>query len=510
MSMGFFGRKAQVERIESSLRKAAPDNISVVGPRGIGKTTLLREIARRNAKGIGTFAATCYVDLKHRRLDLPHPVFGPLAEAMKEALKQLGPSELLHLVAEDIDPSSDRVYALLRRICKDDLGSANQGVLVLLDGCDEVLKTKVAAREVWDGLRDLAQVGGVRFVAASRRRLIELCSDNDAATSDFHGIFGLRVDLMPLAADELPDAIGAYQIGIAQGEGAVAECVNWTAGYPTLIGALLSPLHGVGGVTGDKVNSIGARLVADRHDAILEIWQDVGPQGQAELSVLAKSGIAQAQAGAGRLDDLRARGLVKSRSDGKLGCASRAIELFAVHHGGPATDLQRLFGQPSDFADNIRHVLELRRGQLKGLDAELERLLRRAIQDVERASDCLMPFRGLAARALRLVFAREAPGDRFPQAWLDHWRAHPNERWPRGGFPGPDDRGRRCQLLREITGDSALATVVSRRTAFLVDQVKSYGDLGQHLDDSVDGTIGVAACFAALEMCASITQDLRR
>ncbi len=73
-------------------------------------------------------------------------------------------------------------------------------------------------------------------------------------------------------------------------------------------------------------------------------------------------------------------------------------------------------------------------------------------------------------------------------------------------------RGKQCQLLRDIVDDrrsAPLATVVSRRTAALVDQVKSYGDLGQHLDDSVDGSVAIAACFAALEMCDSLARDLK-
>lgn len=508
MSSSFWGRKTQLARLEGLLDKADPDNVSIVAPRGMGKTTLLREVARRYAPGRKIFVTACYVDLKHRRPDLPHPVFGPLAEAMQKALQSLGVANHFSILADDIEPASPHVYTMLRRIAVDNLADDGRAVLVVLDGCDEVLKTAIAHRDVWDGLRDLEQGRGIRFVTGSRRRLVELCRDDDASTSDFFELFKARIDLLGFGSNEWKEILGANSIeGVA---GAETECHNWTAGHPALARSLIDTLNAPGRVSPADVNAGGAALVREPADAVIAIWQDIGPAGRADLAEMARAGLTATAASGKRLDVLRSHGLVRQEGTAVV-CGSRAVEQYALANGAAATDIQRLFSTREAFRSNIHHVLDFRQGQLPIIDKDLRVYLQRLLGDVEHAALCLGGFRGLANRALDIVFEFECPGKQFPVRWVDAWRAVNNPRWPGRGFPS-GERGRQCQLLCEIVDDSKcprLARKVTRRSAALIDQIKSYGDLGQHLDDSVDGTIAVAACFAAIEMCESVTRDLR-
>ncbi|MDP2316694.1 MAG: ATP-binding protein [Pseudomonadota bacterium] len=509
MTSTFWGRKALLAQLDALLSKSDPDNVSVVGPRGMGKTSLLRELARRYAAGKGDFVSACYVDLKHRRLDLAHPVFGPVAEAMQRSLRALGPDNEFSLLADELDPASPNVFNMLRRITIDDLAAVRRPILLALDGCDAVLKSTVAPRAAWDGLCNLADEGGVRFVTGSRRRLGDLCRDDDASSSDFFLRFKQLIELRPIGTDEWGDVFAVW--GVDAAKGARDECHGWTGGHPALVAALGETLQGLKPLSIAAVSSSGSALVSRAHDALVGIWKDVGVEGQADLAAIAKSTVHAASFNKKRLDALSGHGLVR-QVGGELRCASRAVEMYALEHGTAATDLQRLFGNRELFASNIRQVLEFRSAQIAISDKDLREHLRRALADVEHPRFCLNQFRGLASRALDMLYMIEAPGWKFPAAWLAQWSKAPNSRWPGDkGFP-TGDRGRQCQLLREIVDDSKsprLATMVSRRTAALVDQIKSYGDLGQHLDDTVDGSVAVAACFAALEMCDSLTRDLR-
>lgn len=508
MSSSFWGRKALLEQLEGLLDKSNPDNVSIVAPRGMGKTALLREVTRRYGSGRGDFAAACYVDLKHLRPDLANPVFGPMAEAVQQSLRSLGSANEFSILADDIDPQSVNVFTMLRRITKDDLSSAGKPILIALDGCDAVLKTTAVPRNTWDGLCNLADEGGVRFIAGSRRRLGDLCRDDDASTSNFYLHFEQLLEVRNFSVDDWSDIFACWGMDVEKG--VRDECHELTGGHPPLVSSLARVLRGRSSLSMGAVASTSGALLNQAQDALAGIWKDIGVHGRSDLSMVVKSNLPARSLSRSRLESLATRGLIR-KSGEDLRCASTVVSMYVLEQDDIASDLQRLFGTQDSFRVNIRQVLEYRYEQLGLIDNDLRGYLQRAIGDVQHARFCLNQFRGLANRTLDLVFQLEAPGAKFPQSWLSQW-GQSNGRWPgSAGFP-VGDRGRQCQLLWEIVDASRgprLSQKISRRSVALIDQVKSYGDLGQHLDDSVDGDIAVAACFAAIEMCESVTRDLR-
>jgi hypothetical protein len=506
----FWLRKKLLSTINGALAKPDPDNVSVVGPRGIGKTALLREVVRMYADGNGSVLTACYVDLRHRRPDLQHAVYGPIADALAQSLKALGDDNELSLLAEEINPEAEgpRLFAKLRRMAIDHFKPTGRAVLLVLDGCDEVLRSTVAPRDTWDGLCNLADEAGLRFITGSRRRLGELCRDDDAGSSDFYLRFQHLLELAPLGVDEWAEVFTAW--GAEPAKGARDACHEWTGGYPALVAALGQRLALPGPLSPAQIATEGGGLVTRRDDVLAALWDDLGVEAQADLSLIAGSRVAPADLGPKRMQALERYGLVR-QAGGSVSIVAQAVEMFAMEHGAAAGDLHRLFGTREVFASNVGRVLAFRAAQVAVTDQPTREYVRRILADVEHPSFCLNQFRGLAGRALDLIYALEAPGARYPAAWVEQWRAEDNGAWPGAGFP-KNNRGKQCQLLRDIVDDrrsAPLAARVSRRTAALVDQVKSYGDLGQHLDDSVDGSVAIAACFAALEMCDSLARDLK-
>ncbi len=509
MSTAFWPRPKALAAIHAALAKPDPDNVSVVGPRGIGKTAVLREVARTYAKGRGSVLTACYVDLRHRRPGFDHAVYGPIADALAQSLRGLGNDNELSLLADDINPEADgkRLFTKLRRMTIDEFKPTGKAVLLVLDGCDEVLKSTVAPGDTWDGLCNLADEAGVRFITGSRRRLGDLCRDDDKGSSDFHLRFQQLLELDALRVDEWAGVFAA--LGAVAAPGARDACHEWTGGYPSLVAALAGRLALPGPVSTGQVASEGGRLVSQRDDTLADLWDDLGVEAQADLRLIAGSTVRAVDLGAERKRALDRYGLVRQSGDA-MRITSRAMEMFAMDQGSAVGDLHRLFGTRDAYVSNIGKVLTFRAAQVATKDPALREYLRRIFADIERPGDCLYQFRALANRALDMVLEKEAPGANFPAAWVGTWTKNGNTRWPGKGFPA-GDRGRQCQLLWEIIDDSigqCQAKHVSRRTVALVEQVKGYGDLGQHQDSSIDGGIAIAAAFAAVEMCDSLQRDL--
>jgi hypothetical protein len=208
-----------------------------------------------------------------------------------------------------------------------------------------------------------------------------------------------------------------------------------------------------------------------------------------------------------RLRTLIQRGFVKEKG-GILVCSCRFMEHYAKEHGARSTELRRLFGDSKSFDTNINGLLELRFGQLGGVDETMCDYIRLAIQSLDKPHLVVGQMRGLANRALDLIWEKELPSRVIPEEWTRQWQ-HDGERNPPTGNV-PSGRGQQCKLLQLMVDPrKGGSSRVSRSTYLLIDHLQSVGDFGQHQDgEPVPGGFCVAVCLAAIELCEQLAKEL--
>lgn len=176
----FYGRRREVARIYSRIGTAHPQSVSIVGPRRIGKSSLLnfiyqpenREKYLRNPE----LYKFVFIDFQERRnITLPE-FFGRLYEDLSKQFQ--GKLEL----PETPD------YEGLKEIVT---GIQQQGlkIIMLFDEFDSITRNPNFDMEFFAFLRALANRYDVAYVVSSGRYLQELCHEKDIADSPFFNIF---------------------------------------------------------------------------------------------------------------------------------------------------------------------------------------------------------------------------------------------------------------------------------------------------------------------------------
>jgi hypothetical protein len=154
----FVGRESDLRQILS--RVANMDNVSIVGPRRIGKSSLLQHIVATGQQRLNQSYLFRYLDLQ------------PLDSA----------EGFYNLACEIIAGQPGRSY--------DDLKNAIDGKKIVL-GLDEFEKSIEAdfGAEFFDEMRSLAQTGNLALIIATKAPLNQLYLSHQGLTSGFPNIF---------------------------------------------------------------------------------------------------------------------------------------------------------------------------------------------------------------------------------------------------------------------------------------------------------------------------------
>ena len=203
----------------------------------------------------------------------------------------------------------------------------------------------------------------------------------------------------------------------------------------------------------------------------------------------------------------------------KVRLANRLIERVAGARRNDVSGARRLFERSEDLATNIRIVLELRLAQVRGGNAELVKLVRRAVRHLPEEPDgTLGSARDILDRALKLIWEVEAPGGIVPKGWIDHWRDVDVAALQTmvAGYTRdpviPEERGRQCALLRWATGQARIRPIagkVSKSTYVLIEHTNQVGDLKNHSEGGPSVTMAVAFCMAAIELVETLARELK-
>ncbi|MCB9694316.1 MAG: ATP-binding protein [Alphaproteobacteria bacterium] len=512
----FMARRVLLDRIDELQRSA--QHISVVGPRAMGKTALLREVVARHQGGSDLFAGAALVDLRHDPPTSSHAALCRVAAALSEAFKGSGNSDLIGLAEEvDLDAEPQEIFDQLK-LTLEWVADLELRVLLVLDGCDTVLQNPAIPRNLWDNLRALAQTPAktLRLMTGSRDQLHKLCYNPEARTSDFFRIFWDEpLFVGPFDEGDWKEVFD--NCGIDLDGSARKEMANWTGGHPDLVALILERLDvGVGARGKPEVDGAAEAVLASGSGRLASIWMDCSDDSRGDIVRLAASSpVLASEFPTERLRFLTDRGIA-AQSGNKVHLTNRLVARIAEVKERDVSGARRLFEAPEDFRANIRSVLDLRVAQVEGGDGVLMRLLRRALQHLpDDPGGTLGSARDVLDRALDLIWTAELPDGRVPTAWIDHWKfsgrmGREIEDYARNPEI-PEERGRQCGLLRLATGQQRLKPVtqhVSKSSFVLIEHIHNLGNLKNHSSGEPSVTLAVSFVFAAIELTESLAREL--
>lgn len=515
------GRRTLLRQIKRHLEKPSPDHVSVVGPAHYGKSVLLRHLAQEYRTGSSAYLTSVHIDLRHSTLGPDSAFKRLLAERTRKALQPFRPD-----LSEWIDVEDEAVHGLLGLVF-DELGDANQRVLVILDGFEYLLVGAGATRNLWDQLRSLAQKPSLTLVTGSRRRLRELCRTEESRTSDFWEIFydtPVRVAVLD-DDDRAPFLQPLLDAECTLDHSARKEIANWTGDVPVLVCALLRELwdeHRGARVSKPEVDEAAKTILERRREILAALWDECDVDLRTDIGKLVGSGIPRTDLSDDRRRTLADRGFGRV-SRNRLQGSCRFMERYAEEQAPTLDDLKRLFGTASDFEMHIGSLLELRLKQTGGGHAgrDLQDFVHRAAREVGKPKLAISGIRSIVEQALEVIWKAELPRfptDRtLPASWLDEWRRGRVENRPEDRGKLPSGSGRQCHVLRLITGSHGMprhSRYVTKTTSLLVDHLRYVGNFGLHRSDYPETEVSVgfsaAAVLSAISLVESLTADLRR
>lgn len=512
------GRDRLCERVVNRLLKPNGDQVSIVGPKRYGKTVLLNHLDGQFRQRKGDYIASMLIDLRHHTPETDAEVRQLLADRVRHCLL----SSHSDLAAELAKAKPESLFDILQ-IVVESLADQKHKLLVIFDSFDALPIGTSITTNLLGQLRELARQPSFSIVIASRKRLRELCKTEASRGSDFWRIFGEPI-VLGAFDDADYDALWAPfgTRGIQVEPGARTELKNWTGGIPVLVTTVLGGLYdavanGTTLAANDVIDSAKS-LAVDCADTVGDIWDDCDPELRTLLTESVGRELGEGEMPPLQRRDAELRGFAKV-SAGKVQIASRIIADYARQQSSSVQDMTRLFGTEVSFNRNIRRVLELRLAVVPTVDNALTQYVRHAIRDLpdEQPNHVLDTARGIVEEALRVIWCAEKldTQTRFPQAWQDTWKNNRGLTLPAGMDPLPTDRGEQLRVVRHIAGStkdySRVATVVSRHTVMLLEQLGSIGNFRAHTHGE-GGRYGAACamCFTAIELLASLAADLGR
>ncbi|HSQ41645.1 MAG TPA: hypothetical protein VLM37_05135 [Fibrobacteraceae bacterium] len=481
------GRASQLTDLRESLLKKTPDHLSIVGPRFVGKTVFLKNIAQALGP-TPPFQQVIYWDLG---LHTPHndeEFLNQLAQFLNERF----PGYL------DFSSGTSVHFSDLKEMVEC-LASEGTRILWLWDSFDVALKVSGQfTRNLWDNLRDLAQSPAFRLVVASRRRLHEALRDEASVTSEFWGIFRQTpIFLGPYEHVDV-ESIFALAHDLKLEKGVQTELLHWTGFFPPLFLAVLNNLK-AGNATSQDVCNAAGRAREGLKAYLDSLWKDLNQNEQDYFQrTLETKGMEAGDVPNPVRESLECRGMI-ALEKGRLHSSCRYLEQEMDQNAKPS-NLKHLFSDKTDFQKNMVKVLELRFASATIRHERSRRILARILEDLSDSPQYAMRnLRDLVMCCFDQVWEMElGPNPVLPAEWLDAEiqvqqipEKRPEQlRWIRrlAGI-GPD---RNCPRRFQRVGAQECA---------LLDSLYTLQNFGQH-QESGKASFGTAisAIFSAIEL----------
>jgi hypothetical protein len=502
------GRGTQLRQIMAEFSKKTPSHVSVVGPKYSGKSVLLKAVCEQHQQAGSPFSATVFWDLAHHTPSSDEEFMSGLAAQLAKARPEY---EKEFLAA---------TYGDLKEIIE---SFSDDGFRILMawDGFDRPLQSGSFSRNLWDNLLELARQPSLRLMTATRRPLQELIRDEKSVSSDFWGIFGLSTRIGAFEDADIDAVFDGH--GVSLSKGAKTEFVNHTGLYPPIALAMANRLivdKPDGEIDNAHVVKESEAVFHDVREILASIWHDCDEPARGLFADLMQAqSLSLGDTSPASRFALVERGLAVSAS-GRLTKTSRLMEQFVRTLDADSGTLARQFGRASEYAPNMRSVLQLRLAQIEGIDPRLKRLVELCLEDLPAAADlCLTHVRDVGVRMADLMLIAELGADlEIPNTWILELQEKEflgdRVRVPAWCFSGrcPHETRDRIELLKLIINPRNIqprAKTCSRLAIELVQVLKRLGDYGEHSGrEPIPLESALSAVNIAVEAAALLTSEL--
>jgi hypothetical protein len=413
-------------------------------------------------------------------------------------------------------------------ICEvmDALNDDGEKVLILWDGFDKPLTSGTLTRNLWDNLSELCRKPSFRLVVSSRKELHRLIRDEKSGTSDFWGIFQGIVRVGTFDEQDVEEILAGLSVFDFR-PGARSELINWTAGFPPFLFAVLNEIfseHRSGQIDNDMVNQAGANTCDKLSAMLTTLWEDCPVSAQDLYAILVdRREMPIAESGKGERAALVEKGFAKELG-GKLQAGCRLLEEHVKGLGQDCGSMARLFGTWDAYRSNIRGLLDRRLAHISPFDDRLHRYVELSINFLPNEPEfSLNNLTSLEERALDLIWQRELGTDRvIPSEVIAYWTTSPRDRnkfikemMYGNSWVVPSDRGPQVGLLQLLTGSvygfESKAKVTSKDTYALVNAIHSFRNRTEHAaGQGIQFGVAVAAIMTCLELLACMEREQTR
>jgi Cdc6-like AAA superfamily ATPase len=509
------GREKEMAKIRHRLEADSPGNVSVVGPRYIGKTVFLNAVAAHFSASSKHFDSCLYWNVGHHTPEDDSSFYREFAKQVSKALTSVNPEVAEYLNSDEAD------YEILADGFST-LAEKGQRLLAIVDSLENLRYNAKLTKNLWDSLRALAEMPSLRFLMGSQIPLHEVCALPEARTSPFWNLFPETITIAAFNEDDWAQMLAPFtDRGIGFDKGARTELLKATGGIPFLLSALCerlweeTPSDSL--INDETIQRLLKRFDGDKtfvdrmRDKLDDLWAVCEEEERGVIAELS-AGTALESGSMSRpcLLSLKTRGVV--REEGRALKLCTTVDEYVKLYNRQATELPRLFGSKDHYDRNIKTVLKLRFNQLQGVDERLLKCVKYALEKFDEPELVVQEIRGLVNLAFAFIWDRELPDRQIPPDWTAAWKMPDLDGYraeikpPEGRVPGG---GARCYLLNLMTDTRKAGTTrVSRPTFYMIDYLHSVGDFGQHLDGTrvPEGFIH-SVCLTAIEMCEQLAKD---
>ncbi len=328
-SRSFFGRANELSELRSFLNGG--QSVSIVGPHGIGKTSLLRHLLRAavlSTPGSSGQNLLVYMACQALSSSRQDGIFARFCGAIAAALQAQSLEPELLLEAAVSQPARTAFESALRK-----LNQRGLRVVLLLDDFEYLTQNPQVDVGFYNALRSVAGRLRLVFLISSTRPLFELAYFDDSKkilSSPFFNIFA-QVFLGLLSESEARSLIREPMESSGKADSPVREdfIYQLAGGHPLAL--QIACFHAWD--SPDNLQKIERQTAKDLEPYFQFIWQNLSPAGQEALCNPVEAGM-KAAGNPGLTVILRdlVRKCLIVQIDGQYRYPSKAWEEFVVSH----------------------------------------------------------------------------------------------------------------------------------------------------------------------------------
>ena len=509
------GREKLVKSIWADLTKETPANLSVIGPRYIGKSVILNKIAElARTEENSPYQLVIYWELGHAPPQSDDEFIEQLCNRLVNVLGDAAFADHRAYLNEE------KTYGILKEVM-DLLQTENVNVLMIWDGFDKPLSQGKLTGGLLGNLRDLFNGKKHKVVVATRANQAQFARNKQVEDSPFWNVLDPNaISIGPMNDDDLVCALEVA--GLKGNQGGLKELYNWTGHRPVLLLSMLNCLGESGSkeFTNAHVNETAKHVSDELQEFLGRLWESFDTDARKVFYSLSEGDVENDRIGKLESKFLVAGGF--AAKDGKKhSCTCRLLSEHVEGTKDGASAVGQLFGEWENYRNEIRTILELRLGQIPIFDRGLNRLVKRAIEDIpDYPNYCLNNLTSIEEEALDFIWKYEFDGGVVPKNVIAYWTTDARTKdniisdlMAKDDWRTPKDRFKQLALLQRLTGSKAdfepKAAHVSKDTYVLLNAIHQFRNRSEHADGQpIHEGVAVSALLLCIELLSCLAREI--